>query len=92
MSLRSIGVMKVLCSARHHGVRDLVALVLDLLDPLGAGSRSRVLDHGQKGPAPLDRLLSLLLEVGEKGRVVREEAHRATVYITRAAARATVGR
>ena len=36
MSLRSIGVMKVLCSARHHGVRDLVALVLDLLDPLGA--------------------------------------------------------
>ncbi len=65
-----------LVQPRDHRVGDLVALVLDLLDPLGALVEiGRVLDHVQKGPAPLDRLLSLLLEVGEERRVVREEPH-----------------
>ena len=81
MSLRSIGVMNVLCSASTHRVRDVVALVLDLLDALGARFQvGRLLDHLQERPAALDGLLSLLLEVGEEGRVVRQAISWRAVY------------
>jgi hypothetical protein len=57
--------------ALDDGVRDLVALVLDLLDPLGAPlEAARLLDHFEERPATLDRLLPLLLEKAKEGRVV----------------------
>ncbi len=82
MSLRSIGVMNVLCSALDHRVRDLVALVLDLLDPLGLRLEvGRVLDHLQEGPAALDRLLPLVLEVARRRTRRAAEASWPPLYI-----------
>ena len=90
MSLRSIGRDEGLVQPLDHGVRDLVALVLDLLDALGARFEvGRVLDHLQEGPASLHRLLSLVLEVREERRVVGQKPHDGAVYQSEMAKRSS---
>ena len=97
MSLRSIGVMNVLCSPSttacvisSHSCS--ICLTRSARDSRSVGC----LDHLQEGAAALDRLLSLLLEVGEEGRVVRQQPHGVRLYIratsrSEAAARARAG-
>ena len=70
-----------LVQALHHVVGDVVALVLDGLDPrAGLRGGDLALGHLDEGPAPFDGLLRVFLEVVEEGFFPGQKSHLGGLY------------